>query len=182
MRPSGTARSGTAPTPRDAADGERASYLYFEPALTVRVGTSEGDLEEVAGTDGLAEAHGRQGLQREPQLPKRMTHDQEGGHAGKDGLETIAKDFRDALRRAVPKDAKLMVGIKLGGHMSEAFGTLARVNRGGAYCELPDLVRKFVTLTQPTGEQGQTAQIEAHLRYREIAGRLAALTPERSPF
>lgn len=75
-----------------------------------------------------------------------------------------------------------MVGIKPGGYVSEAFGTLARINRGGAYCELPDLVSKFVTLTQPTGEQGQTAQIEAHLRYRGIADRLAALAPQRSPF
>jgi hypothetical protein len=103
-------------------------------------------------------------------------------YTGKDGLETIAKDFRDALRLAVPKDPKLLAGIKLGGHMSEAFGTLAKINRGGAYCELPDLVSKLLTVTQPTGEQGQTAQIDAHLRYRAIAGRLAALSPTRSPF
>jgi hypothetical protein len=103
-------------------------------------------------------------------------------YTGKDGLETIAKDFRDALRLAVPKEAKLLVGIKPGGHVSEALRILDKVRKGGAYCELPDLVNKLLTLTQPTGEQGQTAQIEANLRYRQIAGRLAALAPARSPF
>lgn len=103
-------------------------------------------------------------------------------YTGAKGLESIAKDFREALRLAVPTDPKLMVGIKLGGHVSEAFGTLTKIKRGGAYCELPDLVRKLLTVTQPIGEQSQTAQIEAHLRYREIASRLAALVPDRSPF
>src|SRR6185436_14104172 len=99
MRPSGTSRSGTAAAACDAGDGERASYLYFEPAPTVRVGTGGGDLEEVAGTDGLAKAHGRQGLHREPQLPERMTHDQERGDAGKDGLavEMAGKHSAGAL-------------------------------------------------------------------------------------
>ena len=30
-------------------------------------------------------------------------------YAGKDGLETIVKDFRDALRLAIPTDPKLLV-------------------------------------------------------------------------
>jgi hypothetical protein len=103
-------------------------------------------------------------------------------YAGKDGLETIVKDFRDALRLAIPTDPKLLVGIKLGGHVSEALSIFSKIRKGGAYCELPDFISKLITLANPTEAQGQKSLIEANLRYREIARRLAALAPARSPF
>ena len=103
-------------------------------------------------------------------------------YGGKGGLDTIVEDFRDALRLAIPKDGKAWLSEGLGGHAGEAFKIFNRIKKGGAYCELPDFVRKLITLSHPTAEQGQGSRIQANLRYREIATRLAALTPARSAF
>ena len=60
--------------------------------------------------------------------------------------------------------------------------TLKAIELGGAYCNLLALVRELLTASQPIAEAGQNSPSQANLRYRNIAGRLAALKPDRSTF
>jgi len=105
-------------------------------------------------------------------------------YGGDDGLETIVKDLKAALKpqwaTARTEVAKSATGRRQESHAALASQTLKAIESGGAYCNLLALVRELLTASQPIAEAGQNSLIQANLRYRNIAGRLAALKPDRS--
>lgn len=107
-------------------------------------------------------------------------------YGGNDGLETIVKDLKAVLKPqwSITRTtaAKSETGARQASHASVAARTLKAIESGGAYCNLPELLRQLLTASQPTGEAGQNSLIQANLRYRDIAGRLASLKPDRNPF
>ena len=107
-------------------------------------------------------------------------------YGGDDGLETIVKDLKAALKpqwaTARTEVAKSATGRRQESHAALASQTLKAIESGGAYCNLLALVRELLTASQPIAEAGQNSLIQANLRYRNIAGRLAALKPDRSTF
>ena len=107
-------------------------------------------------------------------------------YGGDDGLETIVKDLKAALKpqwaSARTEVAKSATGRRQESHAALASQTLKAIESGGAYCNLLALVRELLTASQPIAEAGQNSLIQANLRYRNIAGRLAALKPDRSTF
>lgn len=107
-------------------------------------------------------------------------------YGGENGLETIVKDLKAALKPqwAIGRTevAKSVVGRRQEDHAALAARTLRAIESGGVYYNLIELLRQLVTATQPTNEAGQNSLIKANLRYRDIAGRLAALKPDRNFF
>lgn len=107
-------------------------------------------------------------------------------YGGDNGLETIVKDLKVALKPqwtiARTDVAKSATGRRQEDYASLAARTLKTIESGGAYCNLPELLRQLVTATHPSGTAGQNSLIQANLRYRDIAGRLAALKPDRMLF
>ena len=107
-------------------------------------------------------------------------------YGGDAGLEKIVNDLKAALKpqwaMARAEDAKSTAGRRQEDHASLASRTLQAITGGGAYYNLPVLVRQLVAATNPTGQPGQNSLNQAHLRYRAIERRLAALRPDRNPF
>ncbi|MGZ5910886.1 MAG: hypothetical protein ACXWLB_13510 [Reyranella sp.] len=118
-------------------------------------------------------------------------------YGGDRGLEAIVADFKAALK---PAGTKWVMGRRDGtpgtkpatarrevDHASLASQTLQAIESGGAYCNLPELLRQLLAATRPTGgpigeAKEQNSLIQANHRYRDIARRLAALKPDRKPF
>jgi hypothetical protein len=107
-------------------------------------------------------------------------------YGGEGGLETIVKDLKAALKPqwAIGRTevAKSTAGRRQEDHAALAARTLRAIESGGAYYNLIELLRALITATQPTNEAGQNSLTKANLRYRGIAGRLAALKPNRDFF
>lgn len=107
-------------------------------------------------------------------------------YGGDNGLDTIVKELKAALKPqwAIARTdvAKSATGRRQEDHASLASRTLRAIESGGAYCNLPELLRQLLTASRPTSEAGQNSLIQAHLRYRAISERLAALKPHRMLF
>jgi hypothetical protein len=107
-------------------------------------------------------------------------------YGGDSGLEAIVKDLKSALKPqwaiARTEVAKSTAGRRQEAHASLASRILQTIEAGGAYCTLPDLLRQLVAAARPTGTAGENALTQAHLRYRHIEERLAALKPDRAHF
>ncbi|GEP58728.1 hypothetical protein [Reyranella soli] len=117
-------------------------------------------------------------------------------YGGARGLETIVADLKAALTPSGTV-AKWTVGRvngtqstaarREGDHASLASQTLQAIDSGGAYCTLPEILRKLMAATRASGgpianAKDQASLISANQRYVDIAKRLAALTPNRGYF
>jgi hypothetical protein len=195
---------------RSSGHPSGAEALYFSPREFIEVAQRGMPFDLVAGKLARTAQQYRYGLPvpaaHVDLIPASLSDFSNGRHRwdrmlvalyGEDhGLEAIVADLKATLkpsstpkwvvgRRDGPPDSKTV--RREGDHPALAAQTLQAIEQGGAYCNLPELVRKLIAATRTSGgllakSREQLPLIQASQRYQDIAKRLGALTPERGTF
>lgn len=197
----------------DADSGTEADALYLSPAdflVAAQHGMSFGIVAGILARSAQQYGHGLPVPARHANLIPPALRDFSNGRArwdrmlasyygGKHGLESIVADLKAALK-AGSSGHKWTIGRRdgtpgiapttarrEGEHASLAAQTLQAIESGGAYCILPELLRKLMAASRASGgligeAKDQVSLIQAHQRYLDLAKRLAGLKPDRSHF
>lgn len=195
---------------KDQETHAEADALYFSPTDFLTAAHSGMSFNVVAGIQArMAQQYGH-GLPvpaRHASLIPPLLSDFSDGrkrwdrmlasyYGGAKGLEAIVTDLKATLKPS-GAGAGWTVGRlhgtqstaarREGDYASLASQTLQAIDAGGAYCNLPEILRKLMAATRASGgaiadSKDQVPLLQANLKYVATAKRLAALTPDRGYF